>query len=74
MEGLKGITIYRDGSRQSQVLTIGKKSGKTEGKLAPRKRPKITKGITERVSTGCGYIYVTVNFDEQGISEVFSTL
>ncbi len=73
-EGLKGITIYRDGSRQSQVLTVGKKSGKTEGKLVPRKRPKVTKGITERVSTGCGYIYVTVNFDEQGISEVFSTL
>jgi len=73
-ERLKGITIYRDGSRQSQVLTIGKKSGKTEGKLVPRKRPKVTKGITERVNTGCGYIYVTVNFDEQGISEVFSTL
>jgi len=73
-EGLKGITIYRDGSRQSQVLTVGKKSGKTEGKLVPRKRPKVTRGVTERVSTGCGYIYVTVNFDEQGISEVFSTL
>lgn len=73
-EGLKGITIYRDGSRQSQVLTVGKKLAQAEGKLVPRKRPKVTKGITERVSTGCGYIYITVNFDEQGISEVFSTL
>ena len=73
-ERLKGITIYRDGSRQRQVLTVGKKGEKAEGKLVPRKRPKITKGATERVSTGCGYIYVTVNFDEQGISEVFSTL
>ncbi len=73
-EGLKGITIYRDRSRESQVLTMGKGKEKVEGKLVPRKRPKVTKGITERVSTGCGYIYVTVNFDDQGIAEVFSTL
>jgi ribonucleoside-diphosphate reductase alpha chain len=73
-EGLKGITIYRDRSRDSQVLTVGEGVKKTEGKLAPRKRPKVTRGVTERVNTGCGYIYVTVNFDSRGISEVFSTL
>jgi ribonucleoside-diphosphate reductase alpha chain len=73
-EGLKGITIYRDRSRDSQVLTLGEGVKKAEGKLAPRKRPKVTRGVTERVNTGCGYIYVTVNFDQQGISEVFSTL
>jgi ribonucleoside-diphosphate reductase alpha chain len=71
---LKGITIYRDRSRDSQVLTIGEVAKKSEGKLAPRKRPKVTTGVTERVNTGCGYIYVTVNFDSRGISEVFSTL
>jgi ribonucleoside-diphosphate reductase alpha chain len=47
---------------------------KQEIKLTPRSRPKITKGITERVTTGCGYIYVTVNFDEGGICEVFTSL
>jgi ribonucleoside-diphosphate reductase alpha chain len=73
-EGLKGITIYRDRSRDSQVLTVGEGVKKTEGKLAPRKRPKVTTGVTERVNTGCGYIYVTVNFDSRGISELFSTL
>ena len=73
-EDLKGITIYRDRSRDSQVLTVGEGARKAEGKLAPRKRPKVTTGITERVNTGCGYIYVTINFDSQGISEVFSTL
>lgn len=73
-EGLKGITVYRDRSRDSQVLTIGKEEESAEGKLAPRKRPKVTRGVTERVSTGCGYIYVTVNFDDRGICEVFSTL
>jgi ribonucleoside-diphosphate reductase alpha chain len=73
-ESLKGITIYRDRSRDSQVLTIGEEVRRAESKLAPRKRPKVTRGVTERVNTGCGYIYVTVNFDQQGISEVFSTL
>jgi len=72
--GLKGITIYRDRSRDTQVLTTGKEE-KTEGAgRTPRRRSKITTGITERVTTGCGYIYVTVNSDERGICEVFSTL
>ena len=73
-EGLKGITIYRDRSRDAQVLTTGKKETTEESRLTPRKRSKITTGITERVTTGCGYIYVTVNSDERGIFEVFSHL
>ncbi|MBM2825066.1 MAG: nrdJ [Dehalococcoidales bacterium] len=74
--GLKGITIYRDGSRETQVLTTGKeKEKKVEAAvLTPRKRAKITKGSTEKVTTGCGNMYITVNFDEQGICEVFTTL
>jgi ribonucleoside-diphosphate reductase alpha chain len=74
---LKGITIYRDRSRDSQVLTVGRtarQEEKQEITPTPRSRPKITKGITERVTTGCGYIYVTVNFDEEGICEVFTSL
>jgi len=76
-EKLKGITIYRDRSRDKQVLTVGKETEEKEEvrkKLSPRKRPKVTRGITERVSTGCGSLYVTVNFDEHGIAEVFTTL
>jgi ribonucleoside-diphosphate reductase alpha chain len=78
--GLKGITIYRDRSRDSQVLNTGQKEtpkardAESEARPAPRQRPKITRGITERVTTGCGYIYVTVNFDDKGICEVFSML
>ncbi|MEE8420046.1 MAG: vitamin B12-dependent ribonucleotide reductase [Dehalococcoidales bacterium] len=75
-EGLKGITIYRDRSRDVQVLTTGKGKAEkpAETRLKPRKRAKVTTGITERVTTGCGSLYVTINSDEQGIFEVFSNL
>ncbi len=50
--GLKGITIYRDGSREHQVLTAGKKSDRSDGQdrshLKPRPRPPVTTGSTER--------------------------
>jgi len=73
-EGLKGITIYRDRSREAQPLSTVQVE-KVEGAgLTPRKRAKTTTGVTEKVTTGCGYIYVTVNSDERGICEVFSTL
>jgi len=75
--GLKGITIYRDRSRDAQVLTTGQaeKTAVPEGAvLTPRRRPEETQGRTKRVNTGCGHIYVTVNSDDYGICEVFCTL
>ncbi|MCK4274802.1 MAG: vitamin B12-dependent ribonucleotide reductase, partial [Dehalococcoidales bacterium] len=74
-EGLKGITIYRDRSRDAQVLTTGKKKEKAApGVLTPRKRPAETTATVARVSTGCGSLYITVAYDELGIFEVFATL
>jgi ribonucleoside-diphosphate reductase alpha chain len=75
-EGLKGITIYRDRSRDSQVLTTGREKqaeGETS-KLAPRKRPTETRGTITKVNTGCGSLYITVAYDDKGIFEVFATL
>ncbi|MBN1152639.1 MAG: vitamin B12-dependent ribonucleotide reductase, partial [Dehalococcoidia bacterium] len=71
---LKGITIYRDGSRADQVLTTGTTKPLEKPSIVPRARPKITRGVTERVTTGCGNMYVTINFDEQGPCEAFATL
>ncbi len=74
-EGCKGITIYRDGSKDSQVLSVTPRKGAPQAVTpAPRKRPGITRGFTKRVSTGCGHIYITVNSDERGPCEVFSSL
>jgi len=75
-EGLKGITIYRDRSRDTQVLTTGKKekAEETTKKLTPRKRPAETTGTITRVNTGCGSLYISVAYDDKGIFEVFATL
>lgn len=78
--GCKGVTIYRDGSRENQVLSTGKKDNKgkvenAEGlKVKPRSRPSITQGMTEKVKIGCGNLYITVNYDENGICEVFTNV
>ncbi len=114
---LKGITVYRDGSRE-QVLTTGSsagsgaenkytcpvcgslvsepiemkqvtynnilenikndKRGKETSKqkqIEPRKRPDMIHGVTIKTTTGCGPLYVTVNYDENGNPfEIFNSI
>lgn len=80
-EGCKGVTIYRDGSKSQQVLNTGQTQKARDGDEAPhagptpRRRPSKVQGITEKVHTGHGNMYVTVNFDEEKTPfEVFSNL
>jgi len=84
----KGITIYRDGSRDEQVLYIGDKSPDKAthhtaapqpiygygNSIHPRVRPQNTRGVTKRIRTGLGTLYVTINEDETGLCEVFTNI
>jgi len=88
--GCKGITIYRDGSRDVQVLSVKRESeepgdsgaeehtaaqGEVQSRqIVPRDRPALTYGVTEKMETGCGNLYVTVNRDSNGLCEIFSTI
>lgn len=123
-EECKGVTVYRDGCRDSQVLYTGKTFEKKkeekpsnlnndtsdikfetmEEKELPstvsiadgfisneemnrlldnqakriisnygiRDRSEEVRGVTKKVKIGCGNLYITVNYDDKGICEVFT--
>lgn len=77
-EGCKGVTVYRDGCKDSQVLATGegqKKINRTaNGHSEVRKRPDVVNGFTQKVQTGLGAMYLTVNEVDGKPFEVFATI
>ncbi|MCX8276684.1 MAG: adenosylcobalamin-dependent ribonucleoside-diphosphate reductase [Dehalococcoidia bacterium] len=82
----KGITVYRAGSREKEVLTTGTTdNAQTDDAedentivipqyITPAERPSTLNGITRRVRTGRGNLFVTVNMASDGRPfEVFAT-
>lgn len=69
--GCKGITIYRDGSMDSQVLTVGEKKPSV---IIEKERPETLEGFTTRMNTGLGNLYVTVTEYDGRPFEVFATI
>jgi ribonucleoside-diphosphate reductase alpha chain len=78
--GCKGVTIYRDGSRDLQVLSTGTATAAVAPAAAPgvsrspRPRPEVVTGRTTRMETGCGNLYVTTNETEEGPFELFAQI
>jgi ribonucleoside-diphosphate reductase alpha chain len=98
----KGIAVYRDGSRDAQVLSTGKTEntgekptmtpaspeaptappvsppaeGQQFSSLAEARngRPRTLSGVTKKIQTGHGPLYVTMNDDEFGPRECFVIL
>jgi len=60
----KGVTVYRDGSRDGQPLSSGATAEPVARK--PRPRPDVLPGRTRKLRTGCGSIFVTITTDEGG--------
>ena len=81
--GCKAVTVYRDGSKSMQVLETGSSKNEDEDADAdtidhlkvPRQRPVSVMGVTDRVRTGQGTMFVNITFDDEGHPfEVFATL
>ncbi|GAB7021642.1 vitamin B12-dependent ribonucleotide reductase [Salidesulfovibrio brasiliensis] len=80
--GCKGVTVYRDGCKQVQVLCTGSDQKDEEPKgqngNSPRgivkDRPDVIYGFTQKVETGLGMLYLTVNEVDGRPFEVFATI
>jgi len=73
--GCKGVTIYRDGSKENQVLSFSHKDKLKDKFLsAVKERPETLDGFTTRMKTGYGHLYVTVTEYDGKPFEVFATI
>ncbi len=70
--GCKGITVYREGSREGVLITDEELKMK---EAQPNwSRPDVLVGKTIKLKVLQGTLYLTANFDKESIREVFITL
>ncbi len=76
--GCKGITVYREGSREGILLTEKEAALQKEKNfvpslmpVGPRPRPRVIKGKTYKMKTEMGSTFITINEDDKGLFEVF---
>lgn len=73
----KGVTVYRDGCRADQVLSTSGSTKKEEPQKSitvKRERPEDLTGVTTKIKTGYGNLYVTINSIEGLPFEVFAQI
>jgi ribonucleoside-diphosphate reductase alpha chain len=66
-QGLKGVTVYRDGSKTNQPITFGG----AVPEVRRFKRPRKLQGNTICVKTALGHMYITINEHEGRPIECF---
>jgi ribonucleoside-diphosphate reductase alpha chain len=79
--GCKGVTYYRDGSRDAVLHHIDTKEKKDETPAPPpapavidraiRSRPAVVHGYTRNMKAPEGTVNITLNSDDEGLLEVF---
>ena len=67
--GTKGITVYRDGCQDEQVLYKRPRAARQ-----PKERPGSLTSITDKIKTGFGNLYVTITFFNEKPFEVFASI
>lgn len=80
-QGIKGITIYRDGCRDNQVLTVGSKKQEedqkvtltTDGYVGVEPAMEVAYGKRIKVKTGCGHLWLFFFVDaKHNLAEIWS--
>jgi ribonucleoside-diphosphate reductase alpha chain len=69
VESKLGVTA----SKPQDVMSVSG-DGNVQFKIAPRTRPAVMQGITYKMTTAYGNLYVTINEDDQGPFEVFAQM
>jgi ribonucleoside-diphosphate reductase alpha chain len=84
--GCRGITVFRDGSKNEQVLNLGVKNDKKPARnasqsdaggeeLVIKPRPVKVEGATYKIGTPLGSAFITINHDQTGNPfELFVTI
>ena len=73
-QNCKGVTVYRDGCRENQILSTSMPKNnrkETQREIKPSQRPAVVSGDTREVKVGCGKLYCTINHNENGLVETF---
>jgi len=79
--GCKGVTVYRDGCKSTQVLCTGTQEEKQNDQARAwgrtrtvRERPDVVTGFTQKINTGLGTLYLTINELDDRPFEIFATI
>jgi ribonucleoside-diphosphate reductase alpha chain len=80
--GCKGLTVYRVGSREEQVLVVGREEeeappaepGVEWGRIRPVSRTSRLRGITVRKATPMGNLFLTLNMHRTHPFELFAQI